>query len=157
VPARCRSNGRSLPRPQLEGVVARHSKNKPPKVAQGHNQPVSNCNKILGRCVVPRSPLAHTRRLEQREIFELGLERVPENISLRSSVPSRNSTELERKMACQRTQPPEGTSPGPELLAKTMATQVLLSRAEGAGESRPFERWRTTNDDDEYYVNAIAL
>jgi hypothetical protein len=66
-------------------------------------------------------------KFEQREIFELGSERMPENISLQSSVPSRRSTELKRKMAGQRTQSPEGHSRGPEVLAKTMATQALLS------------------------------
>jgi hypothetical protein len=48
-------------------------------------------------------PNAVTSDMVQREIFELGSELVPENISLRSSVPTRNGTALERKMACQRT------------------------------------------------------
>src|ERR1700676_4988257 len=46
---------------------------------------------------------AKRSHLEQREYFELGCEQMPKNTSLRSSVPSRISTELWRKTAHQRT------------------------------------------------------
>jgi hypothetical protein len=46
----------------------------------------------------------------QREYFELGCKQVPENTGLRSSAPSRNSTEDRRKIAHRRTRWPDGPS-----------------------------------------------
>jgi hypothetical protein len=52
----------------------------------------------------------YARHSVQREYFELGCKQVPENTGLRSSVPSRNSTEDRRKMAHRRTRWPDGAS-----------------------------------------------